>query len=179
MDVSPSGSGTIEVNQTAQTSYPADLTFANGESVSLKAVPNPNYEFASWEGSLSGTDNPITVIIDCDKNIAATFSQGNHVLTIDVNGSGSTNPTSGSYSYPKGTEVTITASPDSGWHFDSWTGDVAEPESNTTVLTMDSSKTVTANFSQVKIKWWLITIAIAGVIIIGVAVWSAVKSRTA
>jgi len=149
VDVSPGGGGTIEVNQTVLTSYPATLTFTNGESVSLKATPSSGYEFVIWDGSLSGSDNPATIIMNCTKKITASFYQPIYTLTIKSNGSGTTTPSLGKYSYYKGTEVSITAAPDDGWQFDGWAGDAVETESTTTVLTMDSNKTVVADFSQI------------------------------
>jgi len=131
------------------TSYPAALTFNNGESVNIKAVPSSGYEFIVWEGSLSGSDNPATITMSCPKKITANFYQPLYTLTIESNGSGVTTPSVGKYSYYKGTEVSIEATPDDGWQFNGWAGDTVETESTTTVLTMDSNKTVVADFSQI------------------------------
>jgi len=49
------------------------------------------------------------------------------------------------YTFITGTVVTLTATPDTGWHFTGWSGDlsgVANPEE----LTMDTNKAVTATF---------------------------------
>ncbi len=47
--------------------------------------------------------------------------------------------------FPDGTQVTLTAIPDSGYQFAGWTGD-ATSSTNPLVVTMDSTKTLTANF---------------------------------
>lgn len=177
MDVSPSGSGIIKVDQIAPSSYPA--TFTNGASVYLEAVPTSGYRFDSWSGDLSGTTNPTTITIDCNKKVTAKFSQIMHTLTMQVNGTGSTTPTIGKQSYREGTTVSITAAPASGWQFESWTGDVADPYSATTALVINSHKTVIANFSKVKPNWWLIGSIIAGIIIISVIIWLGVRNRAA
>ncbi len=39
--------------------------------------------------------------------------------------------------------------PASGWQFVDWTGDVPSPTSSNTTVTMNSDKTVTANFAQI------------------------------
>lgn len=179
MDVKPSGGGTVEVEQTAPSSYPNTLSFRNGASVRLKAVPSSGYRFDNWSGDLSGTTNPATIVIDCNKKITANFSQIMHTLTMQVNGSGSATPAVGTHSYSEGTVVSLTATPDSGWQFRSWIGDVTDPYSSTITVTMDSDKTFIANFSQVKPSWWLIVGIIAGVIIIGVIIWLAIRSRMA
>ncbi len=73
MDVSPHG-GIIKVDQDASSSYPVTYTFKNGTNIRLEAVPAFGYRFNSWSGDLSGTDNPINIVIDCSKNIVANFS---------------------------------------------------------------------------------------------------------
>jgi uncharacterized repeat protein (TIGR02543 family) len=72
-------------------------------------------------------------------------------LTMAVNGNGSTDPLVGTHTYPQGTVVNITATPASGWQFDGWTGDVADPTSATTTVTMNTDKTVTANFAAIAV----------------------------
>ena len=165
------------MNTVTPSHYPTNMTFDSGDSVRLKAIPNPGYEFVGWSGDLSSNKNPDIIEITCDKEISARFSQGTHILTINVEGSGSTNPAAGEYSYTQGTTVTIEAIPASGWQFEGWTGDVAEPESTITVITINSNRTVTAKFSQSGSNWYLITGIVASVIVIGVATWLVVKGR--
>ena len=88
MDVSPVGAGTIQVNQTAPASYPTDSTFSSGESVRLEAVPTSGYHFDSWEGDLSGSANPTTIAMTCNKRVIAKFSKTMHTVTIGIKGSG-------------------------------------------------------------------------------------------
>jgi len=42
--------------------------------ISLTAVPEFFYRFNTWDGDLSGNANPISILIDCNKSIAANFS---------------------------------------------------------------------------------------------------------
>ncbi|MFC1893490.1 hypothetical protein ACFLYR_05620 [Chloroflexota bacterium] len=176
MDVGPGDGGIIEVNESAPASFPAVLPFTSGVSVSLEAVPAPGYHFDNWSGALPETANPITIVVDCNKNITANFSRTMHTLTVQVNGSGATTPPTGNHGYRGGTVVSMTAIPDSGWHFDGWTGSVTDPDSVTIVVTIDSDKTVVANFSEVKLVWWLIGGAIVAIIIAGAIIWLAVRS---
>jgi uncharacterized repeat protein (TIGR02543 family) len=125
-------------------------TFKNGVSVRLEAVPASGYRFDNWSGDLSGSNtNPTTIVMSCSKNITANFSQIMHTLTMQVSNSGSTTPEAGTYSYSEGTAVNITATPDSGWQFGGWTGDVTESSSSKTIVIINSAKTVTANFVQI------------------------------
>jgi len=178
VNVSPSDGGTVQIDQTLSSSYPVTSTFSSGESIRLEAIPASGYQFDNWSGDLTGTTNPTTIVMDCDKKITANFSQVMHTLTLQVNGSGSITPAVGNHNYGEGTMVHITATPHSGWQFDSWTGDVADPDLPNATVTITSDKTVTANFSQVWPSWWFIGGIIAGVIIIGAIIWLVVRSRT-
>ena len=57
-------------------------------------------------------------------------------------------PAIGVHSYAEGTEVHVTAIPAAGYVFDSWSGDVADPNSANTTVTVDADKTVTAHFAD-------------------------------
>jgi hypothetical protein len=72
-----------------------------------------------------------------------------YTLTMAVDGNGSTTPSVGSHTYDAGSAVNISAMADSGWRFDHWSGNVANPSSLSTTVTMDSNKIVTAHFTQV------------------------------
>ena len=58
-----------------------------------------------------------------------------------------TTPAGGPHSYRVGTVVNITATPSAGWQFVNWTGDVISPNSVTTVVIINSNKTIIANFA--------------------------------
>ena len=70
-----------------------------------------------------------------------------HALTINAtNGSVSKSPSQTSYN--DGAQVTLTASPASGYNFTGWTGDVTGT-TNPVVVTMNADKVITANFSPI------------------------------
>jgi len=69
-------------------------------------------------------------------------------LTVQIGGSGTTDPTAGVHEFTKNQIVTVKAYPDNGWEFESWEGEVASPDSTTTAVTMDKSKTIKAVFVQ-------------------------------
>ena len=70
-----------------------------------------------------------------------------HDLTVAVDpaGGGTTNPSVGAHAYTEGTEVTITATPNIGYAFDSWSGDCTG--GGVCQVTMNANKSVTANFA--------------------------------
>jgi uncharacterized repeat protein (TIGR02543 family) len=170
--VSPAGYGTIMIDQTTASAYPATYTFSEGAQVNLEAVPVPGHRFDSWSGALSGSENPVTIVIDCNKNVTANFSLVVHTLTLQLSGNGSITPGTGTYDYAEGTVVSLTATPRSGWQFDGWTGDVADASSAETTVTIDSDKTVTARFMEKpnQISWPLVGGTIGGLALLATIV---------
>lgn len=75
MDVDPIGGGTVQIDKTAPSSYPANVTLTNIKSIRLEAVPAPGYRFSKWSGDLSGTTNPTIMVIACNKKVTANFSE--------------------------------------------------------------------------------------------------------
>jgi uncharacterized repeat protein (TIGR02543 family) len=57
------------------TKTPDQASYAYGETVTLQAVPDPNYVFSGWSGDLTGTTNPATLTMDSHKSVAASFTQ--------------------------------------------------------------------------------------------------------
>jgi len=67
-------------------------------------------------------------------------------LTINPVGSGSVSLSPSGGIYSNGTMVTLTASPSSGYQFSSWSGDISGTNP-VTMVTMNSDKTIIANFT--------------------------------
>jgi hypothetical protein len=88
---------------------------------------------------------PILTVNDGQVDVA---SAGFYTLTMAVGptGGGTTDPAVGPHTYAAGTVVDITATPNTGYEFDYWQGDVADPNSASTTVTMNMAKTVTAHF---------------------------------
>jgi hypothetical protein len=52
---------------------PGSRTYATGTEVSLKAFPNSGSSFSYWSGNIDCNKNPITITMDGDKSITASF----------------------------------------------------------------------------------------------------------
>lgn len=72
-----------------------------------------------------------------------------YTLTINVVGSGSVARDPDQPTYLYGTLVNLTANADCSWMFDHWDGDLSGSE-NPENITMDSNKTVIANFTEIE-----------------------------
>jgi uncharacterized repeat protein (TIGR02543 family) len=151
VNVNPAGSGTVTKN-------PNKSTYCPGDQVTLTATPNAGYTFSSWSGDLSGSTNPATITMNGNKNVTANFSSStppppptSYTLTTSVNppGAGTVIPSGGTYG--AGTIVTLTATPNLGYTFSSWSGDLSG-STNPAQITMDGYKTVTAVFLLIKVE---------------------------
>jgi uncharacterized repeat protein (TIGR02543 family) len=134
---------------------PNQTVYSEGDVVTLTAVPAVGWQFESWGGDVTGTQNPIQVTLDTNKNITANFVQGQYALQIHVpqgGGAVQVQPPGRSYrgsgleSYPANWQVTVTAAPDPGYVFSRWEGDLAGSALSNQV-TMDRNKTVSAHFA--------------------------------
>jgi hypothetical protein len=70
-------------------------------------------------------------------------------MAVDPTEGGITDPAVGVHTYAEGAVVAITASSAAGYRFDQWEGDVTDPGSASTTVTMDGDKSVTAHFTLV------------------------------
>ena len=112
--------------------------------------------------------------MDCDKKVIATFSQITYSLTVNISPSAGgkviVEPPQPAERYGVGTEVTLTAIASEGYEFSHWSGAVSGSE-NPTTITMDSSKGLSANFTEVPwllSAWWWIVL---GIVVIGLLVY--------
>ncbi|MHC4888393.1 MAG: InlB B-repeat-containing protein, partial [Planctomycetota bacterium] len=138
---------TLDITATngSVTKTPDQASYGNGTTVTLQAMANTGYSFASWSGDASGTNNLTTVVMDGNKSVTANFTINTYTLGITAtNGSVAKTPDQASYNH--GTTVTLQATPNTGYSFASWSGD-ASGTSNPTTVVMDGNKSVTANFT--------------------------------
>ena len=135
---------TITCNPVENGSISANPTTAyKNETVTLSATPASGYFFSTWDvrdasnNSITVTDNQFTMP-DSDVTVGATFVSGCTVTVAEVeHGTVTVSTTSGA----PGTNVTLTATPESGYSLSTWlvfkTGDV-----NTTVTVSGNSFTM-------------------------------------
>ncbi len=120
--------------------------YFSGTIVTLEASPDLGSYFAGWSGDVTGTNTPVTIAIDSEKTITATFELITYTVDVNVVGSGSValNP---DQPYYYGNSITLTATPAAGWAFVEWSGS-ASGAGSTTSLTIDENETVTATFEM-------------------------------
>jgi hypothetical protein len=131
--------GSVETN-------PDGSSFEEDTEVELSAQADYGYEFSHWSGDISGSDTPVTVVMDADKNITANFDPvTTYSLAVTAeNGSVSLSP---DYSeYVAGEEVELRVHPDAGYVFSGWEGDLSGDAHSATIV-VDGDKSVQANFT--------------------------------
>jgi uncharacterized repeat protein (TIGR02543 family) len=124
------------------------------EVVTLTANADPGWSFTGWSGDLSGSTNPITVTMTGNRVITATFTQDEYTLTVSTVGSGSVDKDPDQATYQYGDVVTLTATADTDWTFDSWSGDLSGT-TNPITVTMTGSRVITATFTEDKLQIFL------------------------
>jgi len=101
---------------------------------------------AGYSFSPSSRDYTNVTSDQLDHNYTASIIQ--HTLTIVAGSNGTTNPVPGTSQHDYGTQVQVTATPDSGYQFSGWSGD-ASGTTNPITITMDSDKSITASFTAI------------------------------
>ncbi len=148
---------TVGTDNTSGSSTTPSGTFTvnHGESTDISATAPAGYSFVNWTvvsgtATIGNTADPATTVTLTSGNadVQANFEQDIYVLNTTANGNGTISRSPDQPDYLSGTNVDLLATPDEGWEFDNWSGDITG-NSNPVTLTMDSDKTVAANFSQI------------------------------
>jgi YVTN family beta-propeller protein/YD repeat-containing protein len=158
LDIFTSGLGTVLVNPQGNTctTFPnCSRYYQPNAQVALTPVPNAGSVFSGWSEDPDCSDGIVTM--DADKKCRATFTTSSQQFTLTVgksgNGTGTVNSNPSGINcggdctqdYAVYTQVTISAVPDAGSVFDEWSGD---SDCSDGVVSLDSSKSCTATFSQ-------------------------------
>ncbi len=129
--------------------------FEENEQLTLLATDTScGTTFDSWGGDLSGSDNPATLTMDSDKYVSAsvvpafrlTLNYDEKFGIVGVNPSGISVGTC-QYKYKQGTNVIITAQPNSGYSFVEWSGDLISTNNPESII-MNDDYLIDAIFSQ-------------------------------
>ncbi len=167
--VNPVGGGNVDVNGTTPSAYPTVLQIVDGTMVNIAALANVGYSFANWTvlhhtlapGNTSANAN---FVITQSDTLVANFTLNPNPpdtfnLRININLPGSGNVTVNSNAlatYPTilqivdGTLVNISATPNGGYVFDTWSLNKHTLNPNNTTanasFVITDHDTLTANF---------------------------------
>jgi len=143
---------TYQLNITVEngTVEPESGEYKANTQLELKAFPDEGYRFVAWNGPVSGVLNPITFTLNQDMNMIAIFEAlDEYSLSVEAE-NGSVIPGSGTYY--EGDTVQLSATPDSGYVFTNWTGDVQDTSKSIEIV-MNRNYTIQANFTKLTSSW--------------------------
>jgi hypothetical protein len=159
------------INQRTLTIYSSDggsvstpgegsFQYDPGTVETVTATAEQNYHFVSWTGTAVNAGSvadpesaSTTVTMDLNYTLEANFAIDQHTLVTSSSDGGSVFvPGEGSFQYDYGAVETVTATAEQNYHFVNWTGtavdagNVANPDSASTTVTMKADYTLIANF---------------------------------
>lgn len=127
-------------------------TFAEGQSVTVTAVPAVGYAFTNWteNGGIVSSTATFTFSVASNRELVANFTQGvsYSITTLGTPSAGGS--TTGSGIYASGANVNVTAIPNAGYSFVSWmlNGTVVSQTASYN-FTASANQNLTANFAVV------------------------------
>ena len=124
-----------------------EISYTNG-SVKFPAFERTGHTLTGWQNEDGqAVTEPITVTADTTFTAQWTKDTVNYTVTVSADPeAGGT--VSGSGEYSEGTQVTVTATPATGYHFVNWTENGTEVSTSATYsFTATANRTLTANFA--------------------------------
>ena len=116
----------------------------HGTEIHLVAEPADHYHFVSWSDAVATADRG-TETVEADVNVTATFAIDQVTITAAAGANGSVTPTT-DQTVDYGTSVTLTATPDYGYEFESWSNGTATVTDNPYTFDATATETWTATF---------------------------------
>ena len=131
LTVTVTGSGSV-TSMPAGINCGADCTevYAYGTQVTLTPTPAAGYTFTSWSGACTGSGACVVTMTAAARLVTATFTNLPYTLSVSLDGSGTVTSVPAGINcgtdclevYNSGTQVTLTASPATGYAFTGWSG---------------------------------------------------------
>ena len=120
--------------------------YTTGDGYTIQALPSSGHLKVTVAPSQATVDYIQTSTSTSAYSYTISGTKYDLTMAVDPAGSGTTSPAVGTHTIAENTVIDIAASPAAGFAFDHWTGDVADPNSASTTVTMNGDKTVTAHF---------------------------------
>lgn len=140
-------------------------SYSDGTKVTLTAVADAGSAFVGWSGGGCAGTGTCVVTVNAAKSVTATFNR-TYSLIVFRSGTGAGTVTSqstdincGAYcnkTYASATQIILTATPESGSSFVSWSGGGCSGAGKC-LVTMDANKTINATFNRLPLPDFVIT----------------------
>ena len=125
--------------------------YNEGSKITITATPDGMYLFKEW--SDGSTQNPREITVTSNLTLKASFIKKTYPLAVTVEGEGTVQEeviiqgTTTETEYNAGTTVRLTATPNEGWVFAGWSGDV-ESEDLVIEVKVEKGMTLIALFKE-------------------------------
>ncbi len=141
----------VIVNNTSYGSATGEGSYAYGSTVTLTATPYTGYHFVEWvkNGTQVSTNSTysFTMTYETAGTYTARFAADSHTITATANSTAGGSVTGGG-DYDYGATCTLTATPNTGYHFLTWTESGSVVSTNATYnFTVSGDRNLVANFS--------------------------------
>ena len=138
----------LDVNSEEMGTATGEGLYHKGETVTATAAPNYSYKFVNWteDGNVVSEESEYSFTITNDRSLVANFELLDYNVNVSVYPEDA-GTTTGAGNYTHGDEVTVNATPNSGYKFVNWTedGNVVSEESEYS-FTITSDRNLVANF---------------------------------
>lgn len=120
----PYFTATVAANPAGAGTVTGGGRYLSHETVTLSASPNTGYTFLNWteNDEVIGSDPTLQFDIVCNRSILANFETIMHHVSVTANND-ACGTVSGGGDYQEGSQVTVTATANTGFQFDRWTMD--------------------------------------------------------
>jgi len=127
------------------------------QPIIVTAMPSSGYSLDHWtlDGVNIGSNLSVTVgpeAAGTSHALVAIFSPippTQYTLTVSTTTGGTTSPIPGTYKYNEGTQVNVTAVPNSNYAFDSWSLDGVTRSENPISISMNQNHSLVAHFTPI------------------------------
>jgi len=144
---------TITTNSGAGGSITENQSVKHGESVGITATPDTGYQVQSWSGSCGTFDksaNPVSIVGSADCSISVSFEKVSYTITTNAGLGGSITE---NQSVGHEESVSITATPNTGYRVQSWSGSCGTFDKSANPVSITGSKDCSISVSFEKVSY--------------------------
>jgi uncharacterized repeat protein (TIGR02543 family) len=130
---------------------PSSGSYLENSSVTLTATAAQGYTFSGWSGAASGSNPQVSVLMNTNKSVTATFIEDPvdpQIFTVTVYHNYEGSISIDEITANEGSTISISVIETADFNFDNWSGD-ASGTSNPLSITVLSDMEITANYSAV------------------------------